>query len=109
MISYGVENQVITLPAPGEILLGVVDDLICADRSNHVHVPCTAYASHICAERPGDLHSERTHASRRAVHQDLLPAPDLSLVAKTLQCGECRDRYGSCLLERHVIRFHDYC
>jgi hypothetical protein len=103
MIPYGVENQVVTLPAPGEILLGVINDPICADGSNHVHIPCTAYAGHIRAERLGDLHSERTHASRCTIDQDLLPGQNPSLIAKTLQGGDCRNRCRSGLLTRTRI------
>src|ERR1700693_6270379 len=103
MIPYRVEKQVVTLPAPGEILLSVVNDPICADGSDHVHIPRTAYAGHICAERLGDLHSERTHASRCTVNQDPLPRLNLSFVAKTLQWGACRHRYSGRLLKRHVI------
>jgi hypothetical protein len=55
-----------------------------------LHIPRTTYARHLCAEGFGDLHSERTYASRRTVNQDLLPRLSLSLVAQTLQCGECR-------------------
>jgi hypothetical protein len=61
------------LPAFGEILLRVINDPIRADGSNHLHILRTAYADHIRAERSGDLHSERAHASRRTVNQGLLP------------------------------------
>ena len=47
-------------------------------------IPAAAYAGHICAERLGDLHSERADTSRRAVNQDFLSWLNLSLVAKTL-------------------------
>src|SRR5260370_19227545 len=98
MVPNAVEKEVVTLPTFGEILLGVINDPIRADGSNHVHIPRTAYAGHIRAERLGNLHSERTHTSRRTVNQDLLPQPNLSLVPKTLQCGECRTRPSSRLL-----------
>src|SRR5277367_2254333 len=107
MIPYGVEKKVVMLPAPGEILLGVVNDPICADGPNHIHIPCTAYAGHICAEPLGDLHSERAHASRCTIDQNLLPRLNPSLVPKTLQSRESRNRGTSRLLKRHVIRFHD--
>src|SRR5712691_10877114 len=103
------ENEVVTLRAFGEILLGVINDAIGADGAYHLHLPRTAHAGHICAEGLGDLHSERTHASPGAVDQDLLPRPNLSLVAKTLQCRKCRHRYRSRLLKRHVIGLHDQC
>ena len=82
MVSDAIEKQVVTLPALGEILLGVINDPIRADGSDHVHIPRTAYAGHLCAERLGDLHRERTHASRRTVNQDLLARLNLSLVAQ---------------------------
>ena len=64
-----------------------------------LHTPVT------CAERFGDLHSERAYASRRTINQDLLSWLNMSLVAKPLQCGECRHRYRGCLLKRHVFGF----
>src|SRR5713101_5164859 len=109
MIPNGVENEIVTLSTFGEILLGVINDPICADGSDHVHIPRTAHAGHICAKRLGDLHSERTHTSSRTVNQDLLARLNLSLVAKTLQCGECRYRCRSRLLKRHVIWLDDQC
>jgi hypothetical protein len=69
-----------------------INDMICADGSDHVHIPGTTGAGRICTERVGDLHSERTHASRRTLDQDLPPRMNLSLVEKTLQCAECRYR-----------------
>src|SRR5271165_191208 len=104
MVHHTVEQEVVTLPTFGEILLGVINDVIRADGSDHVHISCTAYAGHLRTEPPGNLNCERPHTSRRTVNQDLLPRLNVSLVAKTLQCGECRNRYGSCLLERDVIR-----
>src|ERR1700733_7083914 len=108
MVPDAVENQVVATPSVGEILLGVINDMICADRSNHVDIPCAAHAGHLYAKGLGDLNGERTHASRRTINQDLLPRLNLSL-AKSLQCGECRHRYRSRLLKGHVIRFHNQC
>src|ERR1035438_4361531 len=104
MVAYVVEKQIVMLPALGEILFGVINHPIRADGADRVHIPGTAYAGHVRAETLGDLHRERAHASRGAVDQDLLSRPNLSLVAKTLQGGECRDAYRSRLLERQVIR-----
>ncbi len=91
-----VENEVVPLPTFGEILLGVVNDTICTDRSDHVQIPRTAYASDIGAERLGDLNSERPYASRRTVNQDLLPGLNLSLVAKTLQAVNATGKEAAC-------------
>lgn len=64
--SNAVKNQVLTSSTVGEILLGVIDDVVCADRSNQVRIPGTAHASNLRTERLGDLHSQRTHTARRA-------------------------------------------
>src|ERR1700733_12930169 len=97
------------MPTLGEILLGVINDLICADGPDPVDIPRTAYAGHRCAERLGDLHGERTHASRRTVYQDFLARLNVALVAKTLQCRECTHRHSSRLLKRDVMRLHGQC
>src|ERR1700730_4976175 len=107
MVGKAVEDQVVVLPTLGEILLGVIDHVICADGSDHVHIIRCRYASHICAERLGDLHSERTNTSPCAVNQDFLSRLNLSLIAKTLQCGECRYGHRSCLLKRDILRLQD--
>src|SRR6516164_8888352 len=107
MVPNTVEKQVVTLPALREILLRVINDVICANGSDHVDVPRTAYTGHLGAERLSDLHGERTHASCRAVNQDPLPRLNLPLVAKSLQCGERRDWCRSRLLKTDVFRFRD--
>ena len=106
MVPNVVENNVVTAVTYRENLFRVINDVICADGSDHIRVPRTAYAGHISAERLGDLHSESAYASRRAVNQDLLSWLKVSLVAKTLQRGESRHRYRSRLFERHVVRLH---
>src|SRR5207245_5570808 len=70
-----IEHQVIALPTSGEVLLGVVDDVVRAKRSGDVDVPGAADGGHLRTERLGDLDGERAHASRRTVHQD--PGPRL--------------------------------
>jgi hypothetical protein len=71
MVSNAVEDEVVLLATLGEILLGVVNDAICAERFHHVQIPRAAYAGHMCIERFADLHSERTHASGCTVNQNL--------------------------------------
>ena len=109
MVRHEVENQVVMLSTFREILSRVINDVICADGSNHFNIPRTAHAGNFRAERFGDLHGEGAHASCRAVNQDFLPRLNLSLVAKTLQGSESRQGYRSRLLKRRVIRFHDQC
>ena len=87
MVSNAIQNDVVTVAAFGEILLSIVNDLIRADGSDHVHITRAAYAGDIRAERLGDLHRERTDTACRPVNQNSLPLLNSSLVAKTLQCG----------------------
>src|SRR5207237_9045855 len=56
----------------------------------------------------GDLDRTRTHASRRAVDQDLLPRLDFSFVAHGLQCRDTRDVDRGRLLKADVCRFERY-
>ena len=87
MVPHIVEDEIVTLPTLREVLLGVVNNVVCADRSNHVHIPRAANAGHLRAERLGNLHGERAHASRRTVDQDLLPWLHLPRIAKTVKGG----------------------
>src|SRR5215204_3978332 len=88
------------LPRVREVILGVVDDVLCAQRSDHLHVPRAAHATHLGIEGLGDLYGEGPHASRGADDQDLVPWLDPSLVAQSLQgCGRGQG-YGRHLLER---------
>src|SRR6266498_2429029 len=90
------EDEIVALPTLGEVLLRVVDEVVCADRSDHFNVPRAAHAGHLGAEGLGDLHGERPHASRRADDQDLVPWLDPSVSASHW--------YGRRLVEREVGR-----
>src|SRR6266850_6071038 len=105
MIPVGSKYEVILLPAFGEILLGVIDDLVCAKRARQVQIPRAADACHFSPVRFGKLQRKRADATRRAVDQYLLSRLNLSSVAKGLEGGDRRHRYGRRLLERHVGRF----
>src|SRR5580698_2257503 len=103
MVPNAVKKKVIALPAFCDILLGVIDHAIRANRSDHVHIPGTAYARHLCAGHLGDLHCESAHTSRRAVNQNALSRLYSSFVAKAVQGSECRHGCWSSLRKRHVI------
>src|ERR1700674_3824052 len=104
MVPHVVEDEVVPLPTLGEILLGVVDDVVSADRADHVHVPRAAHAGDFGAERFGNLHGEAAEASGRSVDQDFVTWLDLALIAKQLEGGGCRHPDGRGLLEREVGR-----
>src|SRR5436309_10235454 len=109
MISVHSKNEVIPLPIFGEIFLGVINDLVCANRAYHVHIPRAAHASDFSPERFGNLHRKRPHTTRRTINQHLLSWLNASLVAQTLQGGDCRYRYGRCFLKRYIGRFQHQC
>src|SRR3954469_2680823 len=99
-----IENQVVSLGAPGEIVLGVIDDMVRANRSHEVHALRAAHTGHFRSERLGDLHCERANTARGTVDQDLLPRLNPAFIAKALQSGQPRHRYGRRLLEGEVGR-----
>src|SRR6266540_5289178 len=47
-VTRDVEHQVVALPAQGEVLTGVVDDVVGSERSGHVDVPRAADAGYFC-------------------------------------------------------------
>jgi len=108
MVPDVVDDDVVALRALRVVRFRVIHDFICADGPDHLHIPGAADAGHVRAERLGDLHRERPDASRRAVDQDLLARPDLTLVAQALQRRHGGDGNRRRLLERHVPRLqHD--
>src|SRR4051812_29642839 len=109
MVPDVVENDIVMLITPSEVLLRVVNHVIRAHRAGLLHVPCAADGGDLCAKRLCDLDREGTHASGGAVDQHLLSRANVSLVAKTLQSGEPRDSDRTGLLERDVSWLHDQC
>jgi hypothetical protein len=92
-------------PPLGEVLAGVVDDVVGADRPDQVQVPGAAHAGHVRSEVLRELDGEGAHAARRADDQDLLPWPYPPLVAQALQGGQPGQRHGRRLLEGQVGGF----
>src|SRR5205807_9702638 len=109
MVHYEVENHVVVFATRSEIFLGVIDDVICSDRSNEIYISRAAYAGYFCAERLGDLNRECAYASRRAIDQDFLARLNLCLITKRLQRRESRNRHRRPLLKRNLIRLHREC
>ena len=69
-----------------------------------LHTPVTSAPKDLC-----NLHCERTHTTRRAMDQYLLPRLDFPLRAETLQGGDRRHRQSCCLLEGHILRHQYQC
>src|SRR5918997_5403903 len=99
------EDEIVVLPTSGEVLLGVVDDVICAERSDQLYVPRAAHAGHLGVEGLGDLYGQGPYASRRTDDQDLVPRLDPPVVAQTLQGSRRGQGHGRRLVEREVGRF----
>src|SRR4051812_9455224 len=105
MICVGRKNQIITLPAFGEILLSVVNDMVCANRSRRVHLGYAAHGRNLSPEGFSDLNCKCADATRRAIYQHLLARLNLSLITKRLQSSERRHWDRCSLLKRHIGRF----
>src|SRR5271165_1434028 len=102
MMGIRAHDQIVTLPAPREIFLSVINDMVCANRSRDVYIPGAAHGSDFRPERFGDLDRKCTHTARRAINQNLVAWLDPSLITKTLKRGDCRHWYSCCVLKRSV-------
>src|SRR5882724_4440557 len=102
MMSIRSQNQIVPLPALREIYLGVIDDMVGANRSRCVQIPRAAHGSDFSPEHFGNLHRKCTHTTRRTFNKNLLTWPDPSLVSKTLQRRACRDWDRCRVLKREV-------
>src|ERR1700726_3712379 len=109
MVCNVVDNYVVAICTLGEILFGVINHVICAERSDKINISSTAYASNFSAERFGDLHRESPDTAGRAIDQNLLPRLNLSFVAHTLQRRNPRDVDGSCLFKTDAGRLQCDC
>ena len=103
-VRHVVEYEVVPLPRPREVHFRVVDDMVGADRSDQVHVPRAADASHLRAERLRNLHGKGSDAARGTVDQDLLSGPDLAVIADRQEGDGAGHGNGRGLLERQVGR-----
>src|SRR5512132_149732 len=90
MVPREVDYDVVALAGPGEILPGVVDDPIRADRPERVQLPGGIHTGHVRSVCLGELHREGPYGPSGTVDQDPLSRPDSPLIANTLH----RDRSG---------------
>src|SRR5215212_3711451 len=109
MVRYVVEDEVVALIVLSEVLAGVVDDVIGADRSDHAHVSGAAHAGHLGAESLRDLHREGADAPGGAADQDLLPGSNIAVIAKGLKADEPGHGNGRGLFEGEVGRLRRQC
>ena len=98
MVGHVVEDEVVALLAAGEVLLGVVDDVVGPDGVDQVHVSGAAHAGHLGSQCLGNLHREGADAAGGAVDQDFLPSFYAAVVANGLEGDEAGHWYGCGLL-----------
>jgi hypothetical protein len=72
------QDQVIAPPSSGEVLLGVVDDVVGPERADQVDTVGAAHPGHLGAERLGQLDREAAHPTRGPDDHDLLAGLDRS-------------------------------
>src|SRR2546423_15583533 len=106
MVPDQIVDHVVTLIGLSKIFFCVIDHAIGADRFHKIDIARAANSGDLSAERLRDLDGESADAARRAVDQNFLSALNVSLVAKTLQCGEAGDRNRARLFECDVVWFH---
>src|SRR5579864_6487022 len=102
MVARDVEDHIVALPIPGEILLRVIDDVVGPKRSHHVDVPGAAHSRHVRSERSGNLHAEGADASRGTIDQDLLTGLHLTCISERLKRDATDHRYRRGLLKCHT-------
>ena len=84
MISIRGKDEIILPSILGEILFGVVNDVVGAYRARHLQIPRAAHGSHICSKRLGNLYRKRPHPARRPVDQNFLTGLNMTLIAQAL-------------------------
>src|SRR5918993_954568 len=104
MVTGDIEDQVVALIALGEVLFGVIDDVVCAERTDHLQFLRVVYTGHLRSVGFGDLYGEGTHTTAGAIDQHTLAWLQPSLIRKNLQGDESRGGYGRGLFERDVGR-----
>ena len=73
VVPHEIQDEGVGLAAAREVLPGVVDDPVGADRAEHVELPGRINTGHDRSVRLGQLHRESPHGATRAVDQDLCP------------------------------------
>jgi hypothetical protein len=76
--------------------------MVCTNGTRRIQILRTAHSIDFRAECFGNLHGKGAYAAGRAVDENLLPRLNLSLMAQTLQCGECCYRNSRGLLNKKV-------
>src|SRR6266571_8374134 len=76
-LAHGVENEIVRR-GPSEILLGIVNHVIRAERFHQCQIRRTTNPSDLCPEVLGKLYRSGAHRSGCSIDEDLLTALDIS-------------------------------
>ena len=87
-VAGDVEDQVVAAGAVGEVVTGVVDDVVGTEGAHQVELRGAAHAGDLRPERLGQLHGVAADAPGGADDQHLLPCLDPADVGQRLQRGE---------------------
>ena len=88
-----------------EVVDRVVDDVVCAECSDGIHLRGAAHTGDLGAEDLGDLHGEASDAARRADDEHRLSGLHSAVVAHGLEGGESGYGDGGRLVEGEVGGF----
>ena len=99
MISADPQDQVVTLPALGEVFFRVIDGPVGAQRAHQLQVSAAAHGGDFRLEIFGDLHRKAAHPAGSAVDQHFFPGLNFPFVAQPIQSGGGRYRYRRGFLE----------
>src|SRR5467141_2794799 len=99
MVPGNVDDQIVGLAAAGEILSGIVDDLVRSKSSGGLRVSRATDGCDVRPERLRDLHGESSHPSGSAVDQHPLTLSNASVIARRLQGRDGCNWDGGSLLK----------
>jgi len=68
----------------GEIILGIINDLIRAYRAHQIQIPGAANTGHFGSKRLGDLHCKRADTTRSAIDQNYLLCLNPATIAQSM-------------------------
>jgi hypothetical protein len=103
-VAGGVHDEVPPPGPVGDVLAGVVDDLVGADRTDQLQLGGAGDPGHPRAGRLGQLDRVRADPAGRPDDQDPLPWLDLADVAERLEGGDPGDGHDPRLLEADPCR-----
>ena len=104
MTAGQVDDDVVAAAARGEVLGGVVDEVVGSERAQLLEVAAAAHAGHLGPERLRELHGVGADAPGCPIDEHAPARRDAAAVADGLQCRARCDRQRRRLCERERAR-----